>query len=241
MKCNTIQLTVESSRLKKIESLPQSVCAWSVNSRVTKHSHCFASERMTWCCDDTNWQGANKLLCTTTPVFGESLATSKIAKKKTLKCSLRPATNAMFSKFRGNIHAFCGSINYFGAKRSENRFAYFCLVCFNVAEALFAKETRPFVSQSIIAGLHIYTVYCRQLQNTATHCERVTPREWACVWCVLLLKDTYNRQILYIYRNAQVRVPTMMFSMAIFLLFSLYMKPSVVSSPVFVIVSYSTE
>ena len=46
------------------------------------------------------WQEASEFLCTKTPLFGESLATKNIA-KKTRKCSLRRATNVMFSKFRG--------------------------------------------------------------------------------------------------------------------------------------------
>ena len=46
------------------------------------------------------WQEASEILCTNTPLFGESWATKNIA-KKTRKCSLRRATNVMFSNFLG--------------------------------------------------------------------------------------------------------------------------------------------
>jgi len=43
------------------------------------------------------WQEVSEFLCTKTPLFGESLATKNIAKNPR-KCSLRRATNVMFSK-----------------------------------------------------------------------------------------------------------------------------------------------
>jgi len=46
------------------------------------------------------WQEASEFLCTKTFLFGESWATKNVA-KQTRKCSLRRATNVMFSKFRG--------------------------------------------------------------------------------------------------------------------------------------------
>ena len=45
------------------------------------------------------WHEASEFLCTKTLLFGESWATKNIAKKPR-KCSLRRATNVMFSKFR---------------------------------------------------------------------------------------------------------------------------------------------
>jgi len=63
---------------KKQKVSLRGVYLWAVNSTVTKHSDYFVwkdtQEHVTWWCNDTSWQEANKFLCMKTP-FGGSSAT----------------------------------------------------------------------------------------------------------------------------------------------------------------------
>jgi len=80
------------------------IFVWGVNSKVTKQSDHYVwkdtSERVVRRCDDTVEQEASEFLCTKTPLFEESWATKNM-NKKNWNCSLRRATNVVFSKFRG--------------------------------------------------------------------------------------------------------------------------------------------
>ena len=71
---------------------------------MTKHSDHYVwkdtSERVVRRCDDTVEQEASEFLCTKTPLLEESWATKNM-NKKNWNCSLRRATNVLFSKFRG--------------------------------------------------------------------------------------------------------------------------------------------
>jgi len=90
---------------KKQKVSLRGVYLWAVNSTVTKHSDYFVwkdtQEHVTWWCDDTSWQEANKFLCMKTP-FGGSSATKK-NRQRTRKCCLwrTQATSVMFPKLWG--------------------------------------------------------------------------------------------------------------------------------------------
>jgi len=96
---------------KKQKVSLRGVYLWAVNSTVTKHSDYFVwkdtQEHVTWWCNDTSWQEANKFLCMKTP-FGGSSAT-KNNRQRTRKCCLWDSISEFGNTLRPPVSCFQNS------------------------------------------------------------------------------------------------------------------------------------